>query len=200
MITPRYKGVELPIYPPDTPVMTLYDLKLAPNHVAEVAKATGKFVRAIDIAFHEHHLSPIGMNRLLTKTDEELSRAARLCDADVIGHDWGLYPIKNAGWEIEEYVPSWKTRLMTRLPKGYILVAEMDYVEETAPIEGQFKEAITDGQRRYYAGALGKYLLCDIREDQFMVGRTLFSEQSEQPWLVDIEPRFQVVTKSFGFG
>lgn len=209
LVAPRYSGIEIPVHDPDVPVATSTQLKQPSKFQREIAQAGAPtFLRAALIELLDSEHAPGSLAELLEKTDEELDAVAELCDAEVVGHEWGLYPVKGKGYDYEylRYLPSFSGVYgLEGMPAGHILVAEVELVcdpepEATRGSMGEHLSVIKSGLNRYYGEGKGSYQLSDMRwsgryyrPDQFVVGATAGSGAGQAGRkLVDIEPRFRL--------
>jgi hypothetical protein len=184
----KYHDLDLPVHSPETQVA------LGGRIWAAGKTATGPtFVRGMTIDV------PRQLGRLakvLTKTDKELELAAQACDATVVEHHWGLYPIRDAlPDEYEDYLPADRRRL--GMPKGHILVAEVAVVRDATAVSGlSSPEGVYDrifSGLRDYCG-VKRLRLSDMKVSAFATGfvpqtTTEATETTAREWLIDIEPR-----------
>ncbi len=182
LANPRYHGLDLPVYPPETEIVVPSQRKRAFDCQPR-ANDQVWFVRpvSLDAPFYPTLLD------CLKDTDKELNRVAELCNAETVDHEWGFIDEQNV---IKD---NWKTRNSLRLlPEGYLLVAKV------AVIDPDFKQPPRYELESLYQG-LSKYLdnrqpnkpyLNDICLRQFMYGLNKARISQQRLWLLDIEPLF----------
>ncbi|HEX4775000.1 MAG TPA: hypothetical protein VH234_05795 [Candidatus Saccharimonadales bacterium] len=191
-------GLDLPIFPAETRVANKDDLHIAAfdEFIAQTNGST--FVRGIGITAISRHTSIYNLMDLLKKTDKELNLVAELCQAIVVNHQWGLYPVNEFPFDRYRYyrTPNLRTGADLILPKGYILAAEVNLVLEAVWIDAHHDSTAYDqkqgGLSKYYKE--GEFQLYDMRRPGQMV-TGMYTESPVTPpapvssCIVDIEPR-----------
>lgn len=188
-------GLNLPIYGPETPVATTDDLK-RPMRLHELTDGgqANTLVRAVEITLFDSDKAPQGLDQLLEKTDAELERAAQLCGSLVVDYNWGLYPISHDRERYAGYLPDRHTRQAVTLPEHHILVAEVAFLKGAIQYMPRDRRAeVAHGAQQFHRQNLGQYALYDVGPRQFLIEND-DSPTEKGTWLVDIEPRFKVIS------
>lgn len=191
LAVPRFRNIDLPIYrSTDGPIAR------SKPQLAEFAQREDKFLRRVNIippnpGWAKH------LAGLLEAADQELLSAARFCGSTVVGHAWGLYRLTFAE-RTEGFKHEQKEAERFNLPKGHVLVAEVDSVRPAFEIDrlSTLGEEILHGKERYRVNANPTRTLADIGPHQFVsnVNSNLVAASGElaiNTTLVDIEPRFR---------
>ncbi len=175
--------VQIVEYPPDTRIIRDVKGYFQDDNHAD----TGSFIRSVTLA--TPRICTKSLDWLLERTDEELERAAELCDAQVVPHEWGI--VRNA------------RRKRTPWQLGStLLVAKVDRIIPVEPVPEVAKEKMIEGTMGYFSfglqRSLHRYDLADIHERQFVYGINGNTERSADTnpdptfHLTDIEPRFRI--------
>lgn len=178
LLAPRYTGIEIPVFSPDTRVCHRYELGELGSSEDERVR-DGSFVRAVLFepppTMIEHSLADV-----LGRTDEELERVARLCGAVTLKPKWGLFQTDN----LSQFHGGYHQSPQPQLPNGYILLAQVDLVPDAREINNKKTlRKISKGIDNYYTRS-AKDWLRDIKPEQFVKSKT----KDAPPTLVDIEP------------
>ncbi|HYF96425.1 MAG TPA: hypothetical protein VD947_00100 [Patescibacteria group bacterium] len=198
VVAPKYQGIEIPLHGPEVDVPGFLDF---PTAIREHEGPT--FIRPIGIYFmgiesgsaQERSIAKLGLSKILDMTDTELQEVAGLCEASIVGHQWGLHKVPEKKQEIlSRYNPHPVPLLSRLLPEGHIVVAEVDVIKGSTRLPSNIREKIRLGNQRYRTKATNQPKLFDTRERQFMVeyleDADEYNDQNRKTWLVDIEPRF----------
>ncbi|MBW3569077.1 hypothetical protein KY385_03015 [Candidatus Parcubacteria bacterium] len=180
----HFSGLELPVYSPETVVVNRGNFEAQATRASE-----STFIRPAYLEIDEDRHG--SLKGVIDTTNEDLEVIANGCGALVVGHQFGLYKIDGSNLKTyERYIPRRLPRQF--FPRGYILVAEVEIVRDSAPVNALPDELSTPFVERILKGVdsyrLGKdYGLWDIGPDQFLAPT---EDLSSSLWLVDIEPRF----------
>ena len=179
----RNPGLDLPIFPADTPVLhEKFEFEFA------AARGDESFVRSVALDIP----GDMPLLAALRQTDEELAILASTIDnTAVVDHQWGL--VRSTGENTEtghDFGPSGGHLI----PKGYLLTACVEVVPGqdlpsvdmrlAATVNGKLLEYIRDPSPRT------PYQLLDMHAGQYVVAENPEKSESTQAVIVDIEPRF----------
>lgn len=98
VISPEFKGLDLPVYDEATELTWTQELFNDNNNDAGPERnqaSPDTVIRPTQIVIDDKQLISNGLMDVLKRTDEELEAAAEMCEALVVGHKWGLYPVHN---------------------------------------------------------------------------------------------------------
>ena len=170
LLAPRYSGLELPRYEAGTEVVDGEDLyRLKRSSAAKVLRTAA--LRA------DVFRGALSVGEILKRADEELEAVAELCGTRVVGHTWGMLH------DPDNLHPSYHSTPKKLLPAKHIFVAEVDVIKGARKLTGQRAAAVESKVNEYYYQ--GGVRLDDIGARQF-----IRDFDTEEEYLVDIEPRF----------
>lgn len=184
--TPKVEEPNLPVFGPETPIVTGHDLNKVGIEELSEGYTLPRLVRTVDILLRDLAYAPGSLEELLENAEREFHKVAKLCGALTVRPEWGLYPVdpKDPRWR--GYIPANRGfgGIIT-LPKNHILVAEVDVIkpgpaaEESGMAEEKIeeelqnaREAITAGVQTYYEEGKGTYQLFDFRYEPARSGRS----------------------------
>ncbi len=177
-------SVHIVEYPPETQVVR--DVK---GYFLDDDKVnTESFIRSVTLA--PPRICTKSLEWLLERTDEELERAAELCGAEVVPHEWGI--VRNER----------RKRLPWQLGST-LLVAKVERIIPVEPVPEAAKAQVVQGSNAYFSFGLQRcmhrYDLADVHDRQFVYGLNANAESTSHTTplptyhLVDIEPRFRII-------
>lgn len=168
------KGVELPIYPADTPVV---------REPWELPRddPRKRLIRTVSVVAPEEDYTDI--YNVLETTDRELTAIAEACGAVVADHSWGLFPVAGKDSRvIDRYSPHQLQYL--GIPVGYMVIANVEWISNSERLIDNLplRQQVVGGIKDYYEDP-SAVKQGDIKPEQF-IGRPGFSELV----YVDVEP------------
>jgi hypothetical protein len=168
----RHQGLELPVYPTDEA------LCLTAEYVDAAARGLSSFIRLVRTVGPDQPLKD-----RLRYADDEFNTIADLCDVKIVPHTWGLceYSSEKA---LFSYEPS------TIVPKGYLLVAKVDCIEQSGPVPDSSFASYMAGESQYLQldRSGSSVYRADIQESQIIYGSRVAHTEEPSSWFVDIEP------------
>ncbi len=141
---------------------------------------------------------PVGLDALLAAAEEEFAFMHEELGLSVIGHEWGLVEHPSSTLESRRYAMARLVQLLTPgrsyIPKGHLLVAKVDYVDTSVPVNaGKISTAqdVLGANGLYYATRKGKLRLSDAHEGQAKTGINYNQDANTsrvQEWFLDVDP------------
>lgn len=177
----RHPGLDLPVFPADTPILHHpWEFEL------EVAAGEEEFVRSVSVDVP----AGLSLQNALAYTDEELDIAAEISGASVIPHQWGLVLSTKENTDRDHnYGPSGAHLV----PDGYLLTAAVEVVQGRALplLSEELTQAVDEKLFAYgtLAAPTTRYRLKDMHAGQCVGVEEPGSPEPAQTIIVDIEPR-----------
>jgi hypothetical protein len=172
---PRFFGLELEVFPPETPVIrSKSDLrKISDSGETHVVR----------------QVNPGGFTSLghtLKVVDRRFKALEEACDVRVVDHRWGLYPIDPTK---ERWIPHYSE---PRVPRNHLVVARVEVIRNLTPLSddesADLRNEIIPWQTELWQA--GKAYPPDLGIVQFGKGENPNNEPAT--WLLDVDPQLDV--------
>ncbi|MEO8784962.1 MAG: hypothetical protein ABI221_01360 [Candidatus Saccharimonadales bacterium] len=177
----QFHGLDLPTFEAADVLDTPMEFALAAFDEGSETFVRRSYVRAVGFSC---------LRDVLRITDEELGLASELCQANLIGYQWGLFPVSS---RYRQIMPT----QFNLLPNGYALAAEVGIIRDVEDLSNDsFNRTIPDGLEQYARLRNAKHnqpdapRLSDLRRGQFVSG--LGPDDRRADWLIDIEPMITI--------
>ena len=181
----RYHDLELPVFDSDT-TLACPENGLIYRHAAEDASPDGRFVRLARIrAYGESSLK-----KVLKLAAADMEWFCDELDGEVIDHQFGLMPLSEDRPALTAYYKRGNEEHPELVPRGMLLVAEVDVVTEITEINNTQSIKYLLAEKKYHNNRLrhriGSYW-ADYQTPQF---KNCYHNPSDS-WglrLLDVEP------------
>lgn len=145
---------------------------------------------------------PVGLDAILKRTEEEFAIIQEF-GVSIVGHEWGLVKHPRSALESRRYAMARLIQMLTPgrsyIPKGYLLVAKVDYIDSFHPYktdDGTITDALGINGLYHQTRKAGDICLSDVHDGQAMIGinRNIdtVTQELPQPWLHDIDPLLMI--------